>query len=301
MTRVILKNFLPGSVRGNTMALLVFLIFLSVLPLASAQERYPERIISLAPNITEILFALNLGSRVVGVTSFCDFPDDAKHMPKIGGMSNPSLEAVVSLKPDMVVLTTDGNPKAFEERLNSLKIRTYVFRARTLSELPQGIRDMGCALGTRQTADHLAERLEVSLKKAAAMGRGIQETGQGPSPHMWGKKKILFIVWPEPLIAAGPGTIADDAIALLGHINIAAVSGIAYPKYSVEEIMRERPDIIFIGKGHTQIRRASAGLLKKISSVPAVLEEKVFFLSDRLYRLGPRVVEGIEEMSRCLQ
>ena len=173
MIRVILKNFLPGSVRGNTMALLVFLILLSVLPLASAQEKYPERIISLAPNITEILFALNLGSRVVGVTSFCDFPDDAKHMPKIGGMSNPSLEAVVSLKPDMVVLTTDGNPKAFEERLNSLKIRTYVFRARTLSELPQGIRDMGCALGARQTADHLAERLEVSLKNAAAISNKI--------------------------------------------------------------------------------------------------------------------------------
>ena len=88
---------------------------------------------SLAPSMTEILFAMGLGDNIVGVTSFCDYPEEAKKKPKIGGMSNPSLEAVVSLKPDIVVMTTDGNPKEFEERLRSLKITTYVFTARRLA------------------------------------------------------------------------------------------------------------------------------------------------------------------------
>src|SRR3970040_554465 len=110
----------------------------------------PQRIVSLAPSTTEILFALGLGDRIVGVTSFCDYPEEAQKKPKIGGMSNPSLEAVVTMKPDLVVMTTDGNPKEFEARLRSLKIRTYVFTARRLAELPQGIRDMGVIVGAAE-------------------------------------------------------------------------------------------------------------------------------------------------------
>ena len=104
-------------------------------------EKTPDRIISLAPNITEILFALGLGERIVGVTNFCDYPEEAMNKQKVGGMTNPSLEAVVSLRPDIVVMTTDGNQKEFEKKVRSLKIKTYVFKARRISELPQGIRD----------------------------------------------------------------------------------------------------------------------------------------------------------------
>ncbi len=94
------------------------LISLSHSAFAGGSTATPQRIISLAPSTTEILFALGLGDNIVGVTTFCDYPEEAKTKPKIGGMSNPSLEAVVSLKPDIVVVTTDGNPKEFEERLS---------------------------------------------------------------------------------------------------------------------------------------------------------------------------------------
>src|SRR5512135_1919802 len=103
----------------------------------------PRRIVSLAPSMTEIMFALGLGEKIVGVTTFCDFPEEAKKKPKIGGMSNPSLEAVLSLKPDIVVMTTDGNPKEFADRLQSFKVPTYISRARRLAELPQDIRELG--------------------------------------------------------------------------------------------------------------------------------------------------------------
>jgi iron complex transport system substrate-binding protein len=114
--------------------ILTFAIFLHIL---TAAAEPPKRIISLAPNITEILFAMGLGDRIAGVTSYCDFPEDAKKKPKVGGMSNPSLEAVVSLKPDMVVMTTTAIP-GVRRKARSLRIRTYIFRARKLSELPQG-------------------------------------------------------------------------------------------------------------------------------------------------------------------
>jgi len=255
----------------------------------------PDRIISLAPNITEILFAMDMGNKIVGVTSFCDYPDEAKMKTKVGGMSNPSLEAVVSLRPDIVVMTTDGNPQEFEERLHSLGIKTYVFRARKLSELPDGIREMGAALDVKQKADVLATKIESAIN-------GFTVT-RHPSPitHHRSHKKVLFIIWPEPLIVAGPGTEIDDAITLLGGNNIAAKAKMSYPRYSVEEIIRQSPDVIFIGKGHKDMKEMSEGLLKKIVSVSAVKNGHVFFLSDNLYRLGPRVVSGIREMASYLK
>ena len=202
----------------------------------SAYAEPPQRIISLAPNITEILFTLGLGDSVAGVTIFCDYPQEAKKKHKIGGMSNPSLEGVVSLKPDIVVMTIDGNPKEFEERLHSLRVSTYVFKALRFSDLPQAIREMGSSFDVKERADTLADRIETSLIK-------LKITGHSQ------KKKVLFIIWPEPLIVAGPNTAMDDAITLLGGENIASKAKTSYPKYSVEEIIRQGPDVIIIGKG----------------------------------------------------
>ena len=248
----------------------------------------PKRIISLAPNLTEILFKIGLGERIVGVTQFCDYPQEAGKKPKVGGMSNPSPEAVVSLKPDVVVMTTDGNPKEFEERLRSLKIKTYLFKAQRLSELPRAIRDLGTAMEAKENADILADRIENTL-------RSLQDK-KNARPQ-----KVLFIIWPEPLIVAGPGTAIDDSINLLGHMNIAAKTKMSYPKYSLEEVIRQSPDVIFIGMGHAEVKEISQGLLKRIGRVPAVRNHKVFFLTDSLYRLGPRVIQGIQEMAECLK
>lgn len=265
----------------------VLFLLLTLIPslITSAYAEAPKRIITLAPSVTEILFAAGLGDNIVGVTTFCDYPEEAKLKPKIGGMSNPSLEAVITLKPDIVIMTTDGNPKEFEERLRSMNIRTYVFKARTISQLPDGIRDIGRALNEENGFNALAAEIEKTLDnfKAGNHGRG---------------KKVLFMIWPEPLLVAGPGTAVDDAIKMLGAVNIAEDAVIQYPKYSIEEVVRRSPDIIFVGKGSgMDMQEASAGLLKRISYIPAVKNNKVFYVNDGLYRLGPRVVEGIEELA----
>lgn len=268
----------------------IFLFFiLNSTLLTFSYAEPPKRIISLAPGITEILFAAGLEDRIVGVTTFCDYPEEAKRKPKIGGMSNPSLEAVVLLKPDIVIMTTDGNPKEFEQRLRSMKIKTYVFESRRLFELPDGIKKMGVALDAKERFDTLALEIEQAIKRFRDKGQGTRDRG-----------KVLFIIWPGPLIVAGPRTAINDAINLLGGVNIAENAKIQYPKYSIEEILRQSPDVIFIGEGHEDMRKLSSGLLKRLSNVPAVKNKKVFYVSDSLYRLGPRVIKGIEELAGYL-
>lgn len=270
----------------------VFLISLVTCHLSLVTSSFageaPKRIISLAPNMTELLFALGLGDRVVGVTTFCDYPEEAQKKAKIGGMSNPSLEAVVALRPDIVIMTTDGNPKEFEQRLHSFKINTYVFRTLQIQEFPRGIRDLGTAMSVQEKADRLAGQIETRLN-------GFSNTLR-VTPQATQKKRVLFIVWPEPLTVAGQGSIADNAMTILGVENIAGSSKGAYPKYSIEEILRNAPDVIFIGRGRG-MEEVSAGLLQRLKNVPAVKNGRVFYVSDNLYRLTPRTMKGIEELA----
>ena len=262
---------------------------ISFILLTAAHAEAPGRIISLAPSMTEILFAAGLGERVVGVTSYCDHPEEAKAKTKIGGMSNPSLEAVISLKPDMVIMTTNGNSKEFENRLRSLGINTYVFSSRTIDQLPEGIRKMGRALDSEAHFEQLASDIETPLNeyRAARKDKGL---------------KVVFMLWPEPLMVAGPGTAIHDAIDLLGAENIAEDAKIQYPKYSIEEIVRRSPDIIFVGAASgMDMQEKSKGLLERISYLPAVKNGKVYYVSENLYRLGPRVIPGLEELARYLE
>jgi len=287
-------------------SIIIIIVFISAgLPSPAVHAgATPDRIISLAPNITEILFALELGNHVIGVTNFCDYPEEARNKPKVGGMANPSLEAVVSRHPDVVIMTTDGNQKEFEKKLRSLKIKTHVFKARRIAELPQGIRDMGRALGVQERANLLAREIETSMNVFKVPGPNANLSPPHPTfdKGLTGdKNKVLFVIWPEPLIAAGPGTAIDDIITLLHGDNIASQTRVPYPKYSVEEIIRQAPDYIFIGEGHKNVKEISRGLLKKVALVPAVRNGSVCFVSDTIYRLGPRIVKGIEEMAQCIR
>lgn len=252
----------------------------------------PERIISLAPNVTEILFSLGVGSRIVAVTDFCDKPDEALSKPKIGGMTNPSLEAIARLKPDLVILSTDGNPKEFLRSLKRINVNSHVFDAQTLLELPREIIRLGERLGELERSEALAASIEDSYS-ASADAHGKADANS---------QKALFIIWPKPLIVAGPGTAIDDALHLLGLLNIAASTKTQWPKFSLEEIIRRSPDIIFITKmtdeaGNYKESSETRALLKKLKNVKAVREGRVIFLGDSLLRLGPRIPEGLREMS----
>jgi len=274
----------------------IIFLFIACTPTALAAELVivPKRIISLSPATTEVLYSLGLGDRIVGVTSFCDHPAEAKKKAKIGGMSNPSLEAIVELKPDIVVMTTDGNPREVDDRLRGMSLKTYVWTARTLAELPRGIRELAGAMGVKERGEKLAREMEEGMEKN---GSSAKRQRSGTS-----MKKVVYIVWPEPLLVAGPETAIHDAMVLLGLENVAGHAQSSYPRYSIEELIRSSPDVVVIGKGvGMDIRTVSEGVLKKLASVPAVKNGKVCYVSDNLYRLAPRVIQGIEELAACVR
>ncbi len=275
----------------RTFIILFFLIAFSLRAFAAEPVPVPTRIISLSPATTEILFALGLGDRIAGVTSFCDHPPEAKKKAKIGGMSNPSLEAIVGLKPDIVVMTTDGNPREVDDRLRGMSLKTYVWTARTLAELPAAIRELAVAMGVKESGEKLAREMEEGINKYRS--QKSEDRSQ---------KKVVYIVWPEPLLVAGPGTAIHDAITLLGLVNVAGHAPSSYPRYSIEELIRASPDALIIGKGAgMDIRTVSQGILKKLATVPAVKNGKVCYVSDNLYRLAPRIIQGIEELAACVR
>jgi iron complex transport system substrate-binding protein len=251
----------------------------------------PERIVSLAPSITEILYDLGLEDRIVAVTTFCDYPPQVMHKPKVGGFANPSIEAIIAARPDLVIMTDDGNPREVYDRLKKLGINTYTFKAKRLSELPQGIRDLGVATGIQDQAYKRAKRIETELRKYK---RRVQK-----SPPRYFNKKVIFIIQPEPLIVAGHETVIDDALKLLGLQNIAADTDERYPKYSMEEVIRRSPDVIFIGIG-PMTREGSKNFLRRLKSLDAVRMGRVYYTSESLYRLTPRVIAGIEEIAGYL-
>jgi iron complex transport system substrate-binding protein len=268
------------------MRAIVAAVLMLLMPLAAWAET-PERIISLAPQITEMLYALGLGENIAGVTTFCDYPPEARQKPKIGGMSNPSLEEVVALQPDLVIMSTDGNPKEIKPKLHSLGLRTHVIRARRLEELPGAIERLGGAVDALERAEALAGDIRARLDSYEKIGRGVQR-----------RLKVLFVVWPEPLIVAGGGTVIDDGIRLLGHVNIASDSAINYPKYSIEEVLARAPDVILVGgMGQRDMEGVSAKLLERLESTPAARGGSIHFVGDGLMRYGPRVMEGMEELS----
>jgi len=239
---------------------------------APALGAAPSRIVSLAPNITEILYDLGLEDRVVAVTDFCDYPPAAKAKPRVGGFTNPSLEAIVAARPDLVILTDDGNPKAIYNRLRDLGIPCHVFTARRLKELPRGIRELGVALGVEKEASALAGRIE---KNMAA----LEKKARQKRPHP--PKSALFIIQPEPLVVAGPGTLIHEAFGILGIRNVAADGQVKYPKYSLEEIIHRSPDFILAGQGFMS-GGGTERLKERLHMLPAVKQGRVCIVAERL-------------------
>jgi iron complex transport system substrate-binding protein len=254
-----------------------------------AQAAPPQRIVSLAPNITEILFDLGLGKQIVAVTTYCDYPREALSKPKIGGFANPSLETIVTTHPDLVMLTEDGNPQEIAGKLKKLGIKTYVFRAKSIEELPEAVRQLGLFLDIGKRADKKARTMQAQLDRFKS------ETAKRSPLN---KPKALFVIQPEPLIVAGSKTAMDEAMGLLGLKNIAGAS-VHYARYSLEETLRQQPQILFIGKSKGMEEDVKK-LLKRLGRLDAVENDKVYIIRETLYRLGPRIIAGLNEMKTAV-
>ncbi|MBI2875515.1 MAG: cobalamin-binding protein [Candidatus Tectomicrobia bacterium] len=261
-------------------------------PAASASP--PQRIVSLAPSLTEILFALGLGNRVVGVTDFCDYPEAARRRPKVGGYVTPSLEAIVGLKPQLVVAVPDVTNRALLERLSQLEIQVLRHEARGLPDIWSTIEAIGRTTGTQPQAQRLVAEMRERMERVR------EQTRRAP------QVRVLFVFAYDPLVVAGGGTFFDELIRLAGGTNVAGDSRVRYPKYSLEEVLRRDPQVILLPGRHG----VSADLLPAQDSaqpwqrwpgISAVRQGRIYTVNDTaLIRPGPRLIQGLELLARLL-
>lgn len=248
----------------------------------------PRRIVSLAPSITENLFALGLGDNVVGVTDYCDFPPEAVKKEKVGGGLNPSLEKIVSLKPDLV--------------LGLLAVSSL--RAVRLSErlgLPVYLLDSRGFLGVVKTIEELG-RLTGTEGKALEMVNQIKARAQAVRDLVRDRKKprVLFLVWQEPLWTVGKDSFLNDLVEMAGGASVTGDIKGETTILSPEAVIARAPEIILVSlaSGANQRQQISMSLAR-FNSVPAVKKGKVFVLdSAQLNRASYRVVQGAEELAR---
>ena len=281
-----------GFAREVLLSICLAMVFVFGMPMADAEAKAPQRIVSLAPAVTEILFEIGLGDRLVGVTNVCDRPEAARKKARVGNMASPSLEAIAALKPDLVIVASKENPKELVKRLETLRIKTHLFKTTSLNDLPSEIRSLGKAVGAERGTAKMAKGIEKALRHSLKTASG-NNVSKG--------RKVMFVVWTNPVTLAGPGTIINDAVAGMGMKNIAADSKAPYPHYSLESIIAGKPDLIIMGAGSPGMKLHPDQFLKRIGMLEAVRKGRICYTSDALFRPGPRIAEGISELEKCMR
>jgi iron complex transport system substrate-binding protein len=259
----------------------------------------PRRIISTSPSVTEMLYALGLGDRVVGVTTYCHYPPEAMRKTKIGNYLNPSLETIVGLRPDLVIAENTGVRRS--ERLSSLKLTILDIDDANLAGIYDSLRKIGAAAGVPDRAEALCSRMRASLDE---IRRKVER---------YPKRRMIFIVGRTPgriedLIAAGRGSHLNELIEIAGGQNVFRDSPAMYAKIGLEELIARNPEVIVdMGEmsqtvGVTEAdKRAVVALWNRYPAIAAVRQHRVFAVASDIFVVpGPRVVDAAREFARML-
>jgi len=267
--------------------------------------KVPERIVSGMPAITEILFAIGAGDQVVGVTSNCNYPLEAKKKQKVGGFFL-NLEKIVSLDPDLVIMQEDAQTKDIK-RFKKFGLPVHTINIKSVRDVMETIREIGGRVGKKREAEarvkEMRERINKIKKKIDSHRPSILEVLKIWNKEVlkiWNKgddkRKALVIVGYSPLVVAGGGTFIDDILKTAGVENVAGKTKAAYPQYSFEKLVAEDPQYIIIPKNIVAKKQIEKS--KRWRSLEAVRNGRILFIDpDILSRPGPRVVSAIEKIA----
>ncbi len=279
--------------------LLLFWMLFSFLPVVDAEVYIdktgrqinilspPQRIVSLAPSITETLFALGLDKEIAGVTMFSDYPEAARSKPKVGSFINISLEKVVSLNPDLVIGTSDGNRKETVGQLERVGLPVYVVNPETFEEIFCMILDIGKITGRGKEAKIVVRNLQKRIKSVVSLTKDLK------------KPRIFFQIGINPIVSVGKDTLHNKLIELAGGLNVTGDVMIKYPRCSIEDVIVKKPDIIIVSsmKRGEYFPRVRDGW-KKWKNIPAVKNDRIDIIkSDLIDHSSPRIVDGLEKLA----
>lgn len=265
-----------------------------ILLIATCSYASPERIVSLSPAITEIVYAFGAEDSLIGVSNYCDYPPQAQEKEKVGGFINPNIEKILSLGPDLVILSPNSGTKYVQKQLEKLAINTMVVSFYTLDDLLKAYAQIGKIL-ERENIAHMEQ--EKIIKTRERIQTSIP-------PHY--KPTVLFVRSHNPLYVAARGTYENDLIDAIGGCN--AVSGETkerYPKYSIEEIMRINPDVIidatFYETPLAAEKKMMARFWSDLRSIRAVEERKVYIIKTDIHSVpGPRTAQMLLIMAKLV-
>ena len=251
--------------------------------------KVPTRVVSLAPSITEMLFALGLDREIIAVTQFCDYPLEALAKQKVG-YSNPSIEAIVALDPDLIIAPREFLRADLLGKVEQLQIPLVVLSATTLSDITTHLTKLGAIFGRSVQADatitHLRQRID-SIRRVTARSPGV---------------RVLYVLNSHPLITVGPGSFLHELIGLAGGINIARNTTTSYPRFNMEVVVREDPDVLIFPVGKVEsVPLSEQQVWQQWPALSAVKQGRLRHVpSDLLNRPGPRIGDGLEALARAI-
>lgn len=248
----------------------------------------PQRIVSMSPPITETLFALGLGERIVGVTRFCDYPPAAREKDKVGGIIDPSLEKTVALNPD-IVFATVGNPLPVLQALEAGGVTVFAVDPKTYEEACASVETLGRICDAREAATRVAGEMRAAAEEVRARVAGAAD-----------RPRALFVVWLEPLFVAGPGTFMDDLLSICGAQNVAGDMDNPWKQHSVEMAVAADPEVLVLSAEHAptaddaQARLAALRRSSAWRGVTAVKTGRIVLVhGDLVMRTTPRLARGL--------
>jgi len=250
----------------------------------------PRRVVSLAPNITEIVFALGQAHRLVGATTYSDYPAAADKLPKVGSYVHLDLERIISLAPDLCLAIKDGNPIASVSRLESLGIPVYAVDPRDLESVMDSMSRIGGLLQAEEQAQTLVKDMRRRLQAVESL---VAKTHHRPG--------LFFQIGVSPIVSVGTNTFIHELIVRAGARNLSA-GNISYPRFSKEQVLGMSPDIIIV----TSMARAA--VFEKLkqdwyqwTALPAVKNDRIYFKDSNLFdRPSPRLVDALEILVRLI-
>ncbi len=247
-----------------------------------------DRVVSLAPNLTEIVFAVGAGNRLVGRTSFCDYPPEAKAIPEVGDTIHPNLEPIIALKPQVVLVSTASQLEVFTQQLQGQNIAVFVTDPHDLEGVFRSIEQIGEIVGEKDRANQLVQNLR---ERTNAVEQAVKQ-----KPPV----RVFYQASGEPLYTAGRDSFVTDLMRRAGATSVTADVPGAWPKYSNESALAARPEAIILPTGGS-MGAANATVVEALRQSPAVLNGRVYKINDdHLARPGPRLVDGLEEMAHAL-
>lgn len=252
-------------------------------------SKTPTRIVSLAPSVTEMLFAIGAGDQLVGVTEFCDFPPEASHKQKIG-YSNPNLESVMALRPDLVLAPKEFLKPDMLMKLEQMKVPVFITAATTVEEIFAHLNTIGRMLDRSAAANDVTMTLRRQLADLKSRMEAMPPV------------RVLYVLNSQPLITVGPGSFIDQLVTMAGGINIAAQSGMPYPRLSMEVVLQQDPEVLIFPVGRTEgISADDQQAWRQWPTITAVARGRLHQIpADLLNRPGPRIVQALEVLAEIL-